>query len=285
MEELIGDKAVNVERAVSGVNFFKGQEDRKISPEMSVKIVEAARALMNGMGLDPHSHLPHSPLLSFDFNLKEDTPKPQWLEEVSLLAEFDIFDVSNIQFSKAKSGERFLLTEASSGELCVLFNVLAIAGAISDNSLIIVDEPELSLHPEWQRDFLPLIGEIFSSYVGCHFLVATHSPEFASTLPPDNSFVVNLESASPKAFSGGPLTEKSADYQLAWTFRSPGHRNERLLTEIVEVLTALSEGRALKGALLEKSEKLISMKPLVPPNDPVERLLETLEEAMRVLKK
>ncbi|MEY8214083.1 MAG: AAA family ATPase, partial [Colwellia sp.] len=46
----------------------------------------------------------------------------------------------------------------------------------SDNSFFLIDEPEISLHIDWQRQFLSDISKIAS--LGKHsFLVATHSPQ------------------------------------------------------------------------------------------------------------
>lgn len=51
----------------------------------------------------------------------------------------------------------------------MLFNV-------SSNSLILIDEPELSLHVEWQEKFLNDLLEI-TKINGFDTLIATHSPE------------------------------------------------------------------------------------------------------------
>ena len=77
-------------------------------------------------------------------------------------------------YMKKNDKRKFFITEASSGELCILFNMLSIAGSIKDESIVLLDEPELSLHPEWQRDFLPLLAKVFSKYKRCHFIIATH---------------------------------------------------------------------------------------------------------------
>ena len=47
--------------------------------------------------------------------------------------------------------------------------------ASETSSVILVDEPELSLHVSWQRA-IPAMLEIVSSRLGCSIVVATHSP-------------------------------------------------------------------------------------------------------------
>jgi predicted ATP-binding protein involved in virulence len=68
------------------------------------------------------------------------------------------------------------LNQLSSGEQhqLVLFFQLIFLG--KDNTLFLIDEPEISLHVDWQRNFLSNIIRI--SHVRNHqFLVATHSPQ------------------------------------------------------------------------------------------------------------
>jgi putative ATP-dependent endonuclease of the OLD family len=47
------------------------------------------------------------------------------------------------------------------------------------NALIIVDEPELHLHPKWQKALLDIFIRLAET-TGNHFLLATHSPTFIS---------------------------------------------------------------------------------------------------------
>jgi predicted ATP-dependent endonuclease of OLD family len=42
--------------------------------------------------------------------------------------------------------------------------------------LFLIDEPEISLHVEWQRSFLSDLQKV-QKLTGCRFLVATHSPQ------------------------------------------------------------------------------------------------------------
>ncbi len=45
-----------------------------------------------------------------------------------------------------------------------------------ENSLILIDEPEISLHVEWQRQFLKDLSRV-TSFSNHSFLIATHSPQ------------------------------------------------------------------------------------------------------------
>lgn len=66
----------------------------------------------------------------------------------------------------------------SSGEaqIVVLFGLLSLSA--NPNSVFIVDEPEISLHPHWQNTFMKSFVEICPSET--QLIVATHSPEIVA---------------------------------------------------------------------------------------------------------
>lgn len=43
------------------------------------------------------------------------------------------------------------------------------------NSLVLIDEPEISFHPEWQEKFLEIVEQI-QALNSFQLLIATHSP-------------------------------------------------------------------------------------------------------------
>jgi predicted ATP-dependent endonuclease of OLD family len=78
-----------------------------------------------------------------------------------------------------KQGSSFLVSAASSGERELLTYLFAIFALNVRDALIIVDEPELHLHPKWQKILLDLFVRL-STTTGNQFLLATHAPTFVS---------------------------------------------------------------------------------------------------------
>ena len=68
------------------------------------------------------------------------------------------------------------LTSLSSGEQHELVLLYQLLLQTAENSLIMIDEPELSLHVEWQRDFLDDLEDIIRARK-FDVLIATHSPQ------------------------------------------------------------------------------------------------------------
>jgi ABC-type lipoprotein export system ATPase subunit len=95
-----------------------------------------------------------------------------------------------------KQGSSFLVNAASSGEKELLTYLFAIYALNVRDALIVIDEPELHLHPRWQATLLSLF-ERLSIETNNQFLMATHSPVFVS--PSSIPFVSRVYSSEQKS--------------------------------------------------------------------------------------
>ena len=73
-----------------------------------------------------------------------------------------------------KNGEPINLYHASSGELSFITSIFYIATVINEFTAILIDEPENSLHPKWQKDYVQILLELFYLYHP-KIIIATHS--------------------------------------------------------------------------------------------------------------
>jgi len=74
--------------------------------------------------------------------------------------------------------------ELSSGQRLFAYIVIDLVGAIRRNSLILIDEPELFLHPTLEIQFIEMLKEILTSY-NSKALLATHSEVTVREVPAD----------------------------------------------------------------------------------------------------
>lgn len=79
-------------------------------------------------------------------------------------------------FKSIRTGKEIPLTNLSSGEQheLVLFYELLFNTPV--NSLILIDEPEISLHINWQNEFINDLREV-SHLINLKSIIATHSPD------------------------------------------------------------------------------------------------------------
>ena len=99
----------------------------------------------------------------------------------SLNLSFNIDDIDDIiqnqekVIFKNKIGDTFQIESLSTGEKTLLSKVLYLYFKDIKNQIILIDEPELSLHPSWQNRVLKLY-ENFANENNCQIIIATHSP-------------------------------------------------------------------------------------------------------------
>lgn len=107
-------------------------------------------------------------------------------------------------FTIKKNGVSFNLDQLSDGEkalLALAFDLtrrLTIANPESTNpvregtALVIIDEIELHLHPEWQRQ---VIGRLLKAFPKCQFIITTHSPQILGELDASKILVLDAGKA------------------------------------------------------------------------------------------
>lgn len=203
-------------------------------------------------------------------------------EAIKILVDVNLIRYQELRLQPIHSDEYISINETSSGERALLLNILGIASEIRDNSLICIDEPEISLHPEWQEKYMRLLMSTFQDYHGCHFIIATHSPKIVSELSDTNCFILNMDDN--QVYSSSDYAKRSSDYQLAKLFHTPGFQNEYLLNECLELLSLISSGIEVNESIFHRIEDLTIILPKLNENDPVLKLINTLNKAMEVLK-
>jgi predicted ATPase len=91
----------------------------------------------------------------------------------NILRKFRI--IKDLDFFLSKNYQTIPLMNASSGELSVISTVLFIATTIDEETVILIDEPENSLHPKWQKNYIDTLLNNFYKY-SPKIICATHSP-------------------------------------------------------------------------------------------------------------
>ena len=87
-----------------------------------------------------------------------------------------------VYFYRNKSGKEINIKNLSTGfKVFSIIKLLIQNNQLRENGTIILDEPEIHLHPEWQLKFAELIVLLQKEF-GMHILLTTHSPYFVSAI-------------------------------------------------------------------------------------------------------
>lgn len=92
------------------------------------------------------------------------------------------FEIGRSYCSYIVDGKELNVKNLSAGlKTFTLFKQLILNGTISQNGIIILDEPEIHLHPEWQLVLAKLIVLLQIEF-DLHILLTTHSPYFLNAI-------------------------------------------------------------------------------------------------------
>ncbi|WP_375577659.1 AAA family ATPase [Marivirga tractuosa] len=158
------------------------------------------------------------------------------------LIQLDILYVDNIEIRK--DGSDITLDQVSAGENQIIMSLLRILSNIRENSLILIDEPEISLHPNWQMKYIHLLKKMFRKFPDSHFIIATHSHFLISDLRPDSSSVISLKRENEKLIADNLHTDTygwSAEEVLLKVFNVPTTRNYYISEKIGEILDEIAK--------------------------------------------
>ena len=96
-----------------------------------------------------------------------------------------------------RNGRAFSVNQASSGEKEILNFLLGMFAFNIKNGLIIIDEPDLHLHPKWQTVLVDLLQEL-SRVNNNQSLIVTHSPVFVNEQTVEKMFRVYMDNETSK---------------------------------------------------------------------------------------
>ncbi|MEK7277854.1 MAG: AAA family ATPase [Chloroflexota bacterium] len=87
-------------------------------------------------------------------------------------------------------GEMHGLEDLSSGEKQIVLLLIEILRRIVPGSVVLIDEPEISLHTAWQRGLMAALDKIIEQY-DAQVILATHSEEIATSVMPYETVNLN----------------------------------------------------------------------------------------------
>jgi predicted ATP-binding protein involved in virulence len=135
-----------------------------------------------------------SKLLKFNLSKKEDLEKLKLNgEAINNLYSLNLLYDPKIEIFSF-DGDEYSLEDSSSGEHNLITSLIGLMATIKPDSLLLIDEPEISLHPNWQMKYVSFLKDVFDKdiYNTSHILIASHSHFIVSDLEGNSSKVIGL---------------------------------------------------------------------------------------------
>ena len=214
-------------------------------------------------------------LLRYDL-LEERERVSEDREALKIMSQLDLLTYPSLRVFKNDGNYNF--EQSSSGESSLLCQMVSIMSDLEPNSLVLIDEPESSSHPNWQINYIGWLKKIFQRYCNCHFIISTHSHFLLTDLEPPTSDIVALEKRDGviKDVSEGVNTFNwSVDDILYRVFGVRNTRNYVFEGKVIE-LYKLVENRGDRETVRALMEELLRYK--LNEDDPIVKLLETAKK-------
>ena len=222
----------------------------------------------------------------YDYDMDFDA-KPEAegsLEELKIiykLKQYDLVSSANVIFHK--QGVDITSEDLSSGEFAMLSTVLSISAAANDpHTLVLLDEPELSLHPNWQMTLIDNLDRALANQV-CHLLIATHSHMLVSDLPMKRSAVTQIEKAKDGSLNANTIAGStygwSAEEVLLKVFKTATDRNRYFGERIGKLLEGMANNTINPKDVADELKDLQEISMHLSDIDPMKTVLNTIAEA------
>lgn len=206
-------------------------------------------------------------------------PMIDFIHDFMLLRRLGVFSVYSASIETATQ-EHIDMDELSTGESNWLCNMLALIALIKDDSLVLIDEPEISLHPAWQMLYMSKLQKIVNLKTGCHVIIASHSHFLATNLEPDTSSIIEM-----KRNQDGISVAKILPFTpYAWSveniltevFQVPSSRNIYFAQIVQEVLDMLQDVNRDEEKLKSTIERVNEMATYLSENDPLKEVINEI---------
>lgn len=224
------------------------------------------------------------PTCNYDIDIDQNSlAANEDLNYIYKLKQYDLVQATSVVFYK--NGKQIASEEMSSGEFAMLSMVLSISTAASDShTLILIDEPELSLHPNWQMTIIDNLDRALKDQV-CHLLIATHSHMLVSDLPMNRSSVSQWEKDKDGNLIANRIEENtygwSAEEVLLKVFKTATDRNRYFGERIAKLLEQMGNDTITKEAVADELDDLQEISQHLSDVDPMKMVLNTIIDAYK----
>ncbi|MDR2757181.1 MAG: AAA family ATPase [Planctomycetaceae bacterium] len=180
---------------------------------------------------------------------------------------------NSLELSQLSDGEKNLI--ALTGDLAQRLSIAnpTLENPLEGEGVILIDEIDLHLHPQWQRMILP---KLTATFPNCQFIVSTHSPQILGEIRSENVICLQdgkngIEALSPSYEIFGQTTDV-----ILPDIMETKNRNEFVDKQLDRIFAAIDKGNIIEAKNL-KNELEINAKD-IPEYAKIELLIHRKEK-------
>lgn len=186
----------------------------------------------------------------------------------------DLLSLSDAKVRSRLNSSEFSIFDLSSGEYHMYTSILGLGFGMGSSSVVLIDEPENSLHPHWQQEFMDSVFGISSQALKHgHIMVCTHSPLIVSAAL-DGSTIVDLTDEVPsiEVASFGA----SSDEVLFSQFGVGSSRNRVVVDTVQRAVSIVERGGFNNPELEAMTPELTTIRLALRSGDPLVDVINAL---------
>ncbi|WP_298836155.1 AAA family ATPase [Clostridium sp.] len=142
---------------------------------------------------------------------------------------------------KNSLGKEFNINGLSSGEKQLFLRGLSLKFLEANNSIILIDEPEISLHPEWQQKIIKVYENIG---INNQLIIATHSPHIVGDIKAEQLRILIKDKNGVSLLDNDKIDETyghTIENILKTTMKLDNLRNDDISERLKEILVLLEK--------------------------------------------
>lgn len=223
------------------VDLHERLAEMKLPPEVTKRLVEVTEMFF-------HRALPDIEWLHFEglsyeisrsYDLTEIVFWERELKQLGIIRAIDLF--------LRKDQMVMPIANASSGQLSMISTLVFLSSEIDEGrGWVLIDEPENSLHPQWQKEYVTRLSKVIH-YRSIKVMIATHAPVLVSgaTLGPVDVDIIHLQDGEPTGLVFDRVAKKTESVeQVLWdVFDTITPANHFVSSKLVEEIERVEEGK------------------------------------------
>lgn len=268
-----------LQKMASGVNTLKEAVDNKIGRKLTKLSQRTATYLLEEFTYDEFTELENLihkggsrlRVVIGEGGIDSVSCSPNALRLGLLTGAISLSDAKVKSLSESKP---FSIFELSSGEYHMYTSLLGLGFGITESSIVLIDEPENSLHPQWQREFMQSVFTICEGILkNGHLVVCTHSPLIVGTAV-EGSSIVELSKTESKISS--VRFGASSDELLLSQFGVGSSRNNFVIDTVQRAVSLIERGDFKNIEFLKLIPELEKIRESLSIDDPLTEVINVI---------